>query len=60
MEGLERFVQGEPLRRLRECFFGVLALESDRVDRGRSFDPLLRSRHFINLLFQCRQLREHA
>ena len=34
MEGLERFVQHEPLRRVRECecVFGVLALESEPMD----------------------------
>lgn len=32
MEGLERFVRGEPLRRVHECVFGVLALESEAVD----------------------------
>jgi protein phosphatase len=32
VEGLERFVRGEPLRRLHECVFGVLALESEPVD----------------------------
>ena len=32
IEGLERFVQGEPLRRVHECVFGVLALESEPVD----------------------------
>lgn len=32
MEGLERFVRGEPLRRVHECVFGVLALESEPVD----------------------------
>lgn len=32
MEGLQRFVRGEPLRRLHECTFGVLALESEPVD----------------------------
>ncbi len=32
MEGLERFVQREPLRRVHECVFGVLALESEPVD----------------------------
>jgi protein phosphatase len=26
------FVHGEPLRRIYECVFGVLALESDPVD----------------------------
>ena len=29
---LERFVQKEPLRRVHECVFGVLALESEPVD----------------------------
>ncbi len=32
VEGLERFVQGDPLRRVHECVFGVLALESEPVD----------------------------
>jgi protein phosphatase len=32
MEGLERFVAREPLRRFHECVFGVLALESEPVD----------------------------
>jgi protein phosphatase len=32
IEGLERFVGGEPLRRVHECVFGVLALESEPVD----------------------------
>ena len=32
VEGLERFVQREPLRRVHECVFGVLALESEPVD----------------------------
>jgi polynucleotide kinase-phosphatase len=32
LEGLERFVRGEPLRRIHECTFGVLALESEPVD----------------------------
>lgn len=32
VEGLERFVRGEPLRRTHECVFGVLALESEPVD----------------------------
>jgi protein phosphatase len=32
IEGLERFVQKEPLRRVHECAFGVLALESEPVD----------------------------
>ena len=32
MEGLERFVRSEPLRRVHECAFGVLALESEPVD----------------------------
>jgi protein phosphatase len=29
---LERFVRREPLRRVHECVFGVLALESEPVD----------------------------
>jgi protein phosphatase len=32
IEGLERFVRGEPLRRVHECAFAVLALESEPVD----------------------------
>jgi protein phosphatase len=31
-EGLKRFVSREPLRRVHECVFGVLALESEPVD----------------------------
>ncbi|QDG49393.1 polynucleotide kinase-phosphatase [Persicimonas caeni] len=31
-ESLERFVRREPLRRVHECAFGVLALESEPVD----------------------------
>ncbi|MGN6385306.1 MAG: polynucleotide kinase-phosphatase [Verrucomicrobiota bacterium] len=32
MEALERFARNEPLRRVHECVFGVLALESEPVD----------------------------
>jgi protein phosphatase len=32
LEGLERFVKGQPLRRVHECVLGVLSLESDPVD----------------------------
>ncbi|HAA16497.1 MAG TPA: polynucleotide kinase-phosphatase, partial [Cytophagales bacterium] len=32
VEALERFVKQEPLRRVHECVFGVLALESEAVD----------------------------
>jgi protein phosphatase len=32
LEALERFVHGEPLRRVHECVFGVLAMESNPVD----------------------------
>jgi protein phosphatase len=32
VQGLERFVRGEPLYRVHECVFGVLALESEPVD----------------------------
>src|SRR5207237_6650393 len=36
IEALERFVRREPLRRVHECVFGVLALESEPVDPGLS------------------------
>jgi protein phosphatase len=32
VESLERFVRHEPLRKVHECVFGVLALESEPVD----------------------------
>ena len=32
IESLERFLRREPLRRVHECVFGVLALESEPVD----------------------------
>ncbi|HEY1011264.1 MAG TPA: polynucleotide kinase-phosphatase, partial [Herpetosiphonaceae bacterium] len=32
VESLQRFVRREPLRRVHECVFGVLALESEPVD----------------------------
>ena len=32
LEGLARWVAGEPLRRVHECVFGVLALESEPLD----------------------------
>lgn len=32
LEAMERFVRREPLRRVHECVFGVLALESEPVD----------------------------
>jgi len=32
IESLERFVRGEPLRRVHECVFAVLAMESEPVD----------------------------
>ncbi|GCE20690.1 polynucleotide kinase-phosphatase [Dictyobacter kobayashii] len=32
IESLERFVHNEPLRRVHECVFGVIALESEPVD----------------------------
>lgn len=34
IEGLERFVRREPLRRVRGWVFGVLALESERAPRS--------------------------
>ncbi len=32
VEALRRFAAGEPLRRVHECVFGVLALEGEGVD----------------------------
>ena len=32
LEGLQRFADGEPLYRVHECAFAVLALESEPVD----------------------------
>ena len=32
LEALSRFVQNDPLRRIHECVFGVLALETEPVD----------------------------
>lgn len=32
VEGLQRFVDHEPLRRVHECVFGILALEQEGVD----------------------------
>ncbi|NKB69323.1 MAG: polynucleotide kinase-phosphatase [Candidatus Latescibacteria bacterium] len=32
LEGLQRFVDNQPLHRVHECVFGVLALESEPVD----------------------------
>ncbi len=32
IEALERFVAGEPLYRVHDCVFGVLALESEPID----------------------------
>ena len=32
IEALERFVNKEPLRKVHECVFGVLAMESEPVD----------------------------
>jgi protein phosphatase len=32
VEALERFARREPLRRVHECVFGALALESEPVD----------------------------
>ncbi len=32
VEALERFVRREPLRRVHECVFGVLAMESEPID----------------------------
>ena len=35
IEALQRFTEGEPLYRVYECVFGVLALESEPVDPRR-------------------------
>ena len=32
VESLERFVKKEPLRKVHECVFAVLALESEEID----------------------------
>lgn len=32
IEALERFTAGEPLRRVHECVFGIMALESEPID----------------------------
>ncbi len=32
VEALERLIRREPLRRIHECVFGVLALESEPID----------------------------
>jgi len=32
VESLERFIRKEPLRKVHECVFGVLALESEEID----------------------------
>lgn len=32
VEALERFIRREPLRRVHECVFGILAMESEPVD----------------------------
>ncbi|HEY1428746.1 MAG TPA: hypothetical protein VGF18_04190, partial [Candidatus Tumulicola sp.] len=32
IEGLHRFVERAPLRKVHECVFGVLALESEPID----------------------------
>ena len=32
IEALDRFIHKEPLRRVHECVFGVLALESEPID----------------------------
>ena len=32
LEALHRFTEGEPLYRVHECVFGILAMESEPVD----------------------------
>ena len=61
MEGLQRFVDREPLYRVHECAFAVLALESEPVDprllttraravtRGVAEQSELRARWAVNL-----------
>jgi hypothetical protein len=45
IEALERFVWQEPLRRVHECVFGVLALESEPIDPRLSFKQLRLTAH---------------
>jgi protein phosphatase len=40
VEALDRFVRGEPLYRIHECVFGILALDSEPWTRARR--PVLR------------------
>src|SRR5207253_4793002 len=50
VEALERFVREEPLRRVHECCFGVLALESEPVDPrlGESSSSVCQSTSIIS------------
>jgi protein phosphatase len=32
IEALERFIANQPLRKVHECVFGVMAMESEPVD----------------------------
>lgn len=47
IEALERFVRREPLRRVHECVFGVLALESEPVDNSSIIDVECHTRSVI-------------
>ncbi len=38
-EALERFVNRQPLRKVHECVFGVLALESEAIDPRLYYPP---------------------
>ncbi|WP_349310924.1 hypothetical protein [Microbacterium sp. MM2322] len=42
MESLHRFTAGEPLWRVHEAVFGVLALESDPIDPRARYHPARR------------------
>ena len=41
IEALERFIAGDPLRKIHECVFGVMALESEPVDPDCSSTDLV-------------------
>jgi protein phosphatase len=56
IEALERFVRKEPLRRVHECVFDVLALEGAPVDARLSFGDTVRiqrQRTHLLLRYEC-------
>src|SRR5207302_10203304 len=57
VEALERFVRGEPLYRVHECVFGVLALESEPVDPRLSSSPRERAFQHDGLLISGSKVR---